>query len=122
MNQFCEDVHKLEDEFKQCRKLLNAIGDENRQHLLCVMMNMPIDGSRVIEIAEQTHLSRPAVSHHMQILKDAGIVKSRKEGTQVYYYFDPEDNDVEKFSQLAGDIIKIINMLPERNEEGVAVQ
>ena len=44
MNLFCEEVHKLEAEFKQCRKLLNAIGDENRQHLICVMMNMPIDG------------------------------------------------------------------------------
>ena len=41
MNLFCEEVHKLEAEFKQCRKLLNAIGDENRQHLICVMMNMP---------------------------------------------------------------------------------
>jgi hypothetical protein len=38
MNLFCEEVHKLEAEFKQCRKLLNAIGDENRQHLICLMM------------------------------------------------------------------------------------
>ena len=55
MNLFCEEVHKLEAEFKQCRKLLNAIGDENRQHLICVMMNMPIDGGLVLEIVEQTH-------------------------------------------------------------------
>ena len=48
MNLFCEEVHKLEAEFKQCRKLLNAIGDENRQHLICVMMNMPIDGGPCI--------------------------------------------------------------------------
>lgn len=41
MNLFCEEVHKLEAEFKQCRKLLNAIGDENHQHFICVMMNMP---------------------------------------------------------------------------------
>ena len=54
MNLFCEEVHKLEAEFKQCRKLLNAIGDENRQLLICVMMNMPIDGP-CIEIVEQTH-------------------------------------------------------------------
>ena len=47
--------HKLEAEFKQCRKLLNAIGDENRQHLICVMMKMPIDGGLVLEIVEQTH-------------------------------------------------------------------
>ena len=55
MNLFCEEVHKLEAEFKQCRKLLNAIGDENRQHLICVMMNMPINGGLVLEIVEQTH-------------------------------------------------------------------
>jgi len=73
MNLFCEEVHKLEAEFKQCRKplkkvveeiverkngdrmLLNAIGDENRQHLICVMMNMPIDGGLVLKIVEQTH-------------------------------------------------------------------
>ena len=55
MNLFCEEVHKLEAGFKQCRKLLNAIGDENRHHLICVMMNMPIDGGLVLEIVEQTH-------------------------------------------------------------------
>ena len=55
MNLFCEEIHKLEAEFKQCRKMLNAIGDENRQHLICVMMNMPIDGGLVLEIVEQTH-------------------------------------------------------------------
>ena len=55
MNLFCEEVHKLAAEFKQCWKLLNAIGDENRQHLICVMMNMPIDGGLVLEIVEQTH-------------------------------------------------------------------
>ena len=55
MNLICEEIHKLEVEFKQCRKLLNVIGDENRQHLICVMMNMPIDGGLVLEIVEQTH-------------------------------------------------------------------
>ena len=55
MNLFCEEVHKLEAEFKQCRKLLNAIGDENRQPLICVKMNMNIDDGQELEIDEQTH-------------------------------------------------------------------
>ena len=55
MNLFYEEVHKLEAGFKQCRKLLNAIGDGNRQHLICVMMNMPIDGGFILEIVEQTN-------------------------------------------------------------------
>ncbi len=77
---FCKEVRILEEEFKNCQKL-TAVGDENRQHLLCVMLNCPIEGVRVTEITEMTHLSRPTVSHHMQILKDAGIVRARKEGT-----------------------------------------
>ena len=54
-------VRKLEEDFKNSRKLLTAVGDENRQHLLCVMLNCPVEGARVTEITEMTHLSRPAV-------------------------------------------------------------
>ena len=63
-----------------------------------------------------THLSRPAVSHHMQILKDAGIVKSRKEGTFVYYYLDPDDNQITLLSSLVERMIKIMAQLPDRSE------
>lgn len=55
------------------------------------MMQMgDCSGVRVGEITERTHLSRPAVSHHLQILKDAGILKVRKEATKNFYYFDPD--------------------------------
>lgn len=111
---FCEEVGKLEEEFKNCQKLLTAVGDENRQHLLCVMLNCPIEGARVTQIAEMTHLSRPAVSHHMQILKTAGLVKSRKEGTYVYYYLDPDDNQVTLLASLVERITKVMRQLPDR--------
>ncbi len=35
------------------------------------------------EITEKTHLSRPAVSHHLKILKEAEIVNLRREGTKI---------------------------------------
>ncbi|NMN01384.1 ArsR/SmtB family transcription factor [Bifidobacterium panos] len=111
---FCEEVRKLEEEFKNCQKLLTAVGDENRQHLLCVMLNCPIEGARVTQIAEMTHLSRPAVSHHMQILKAAGLVKSRKEGTYVYYYLDPDDNQVTLLASLVERMAKVMAQLPDR--------
>lgn len=37
---------------------------------------------------KKTHLSRPAVSHHLKILKEAEIVNLRREGTKNYYYLD----------------------------------
>lgn len=86
-----EDIDKLANEFEKRRKILVALGDENRQHMILEMMKMgKCSGIRINEVTEKTHLSRPAVSHHLQILKDAGILKVRREATKNYYYFDPE--------------------------------
>jgi len=84
--------------------------------LLCVMLSCPIEGARVTALTRMTHLSRPAVSHHMQILKDAGLVKSRKEGTFVYYYLDPDENQIGLLASLVGRLAKIITQLPDRSE------
>ena len=40
------------------------------------------------EITSQFRLSRPAISHHLKVLKDAGIVKSQKTGQEVHYRLD----------------------------------
>lgn len=114
MENTADDIERLKFEFQQCQKTFSALGDENRQYLLCIMLGGKCGGSRVIELAERTHLSRPAVSHHMQILKSAGIVKSRKEGTCVYYYLDPKDSEIEKMVNLFADIKKIMRNVPDR--------
>lgn len=111
-----EQVAVLADRFSSCTKMLTAIGDETRQHLILEMIRLgKCSGVRVCEITEKTNLSRPAVSHHLQIMKDAGIVKVRKEGTKNYYYFDPEMESFEGLIstlQLARDIFKA---LPDRS-------
>lgn len=62
-----------------------AIGDETRQAILLVLMETECQtGLRVGEITKQTHLSRPAVSHHLRILREAGIILMRKEGTKTF--------------------------------------
>ena len=113
-----EQVAALAEDFVSCTKILTALGDETRLHLILEMMCFGrCSGVRVCEIAEKTNLSRPAVSHHLQILKDAGIVKMRKEGTKNYYYFDPEMESLERLIaalQLAMDISKA---LPDRSGE-----
>lgn len=84
-----ESIDELADGFASCTRLLTALGDETRQHIILKMMKiMRRGGLRVGEITEKTNLSRPAVSHHLQILKEAGIIKMRKEGTKNFYYFD----------------------------------
>lgn len=94
-----------------------AFGDETRQYILSVLLCGKCSGSRVVDIAKKTNLSRPAVSHHMQILKNAGIVKTRKEGTFVYYYLDPEENEIQKMIDLFSDIRQIMKNVPVRNSD-----
>lgn len=113
-----EDIDRLRAEFSECRELFAALGDENRQHLLLIMMEGPCEGSRVIDIARRTHLSRPAVSHHIQILKNAGIIRARKEGTMIYYYLDPDRASLEAMIALFSDMKKIVENAPERSEYG----
>lgn len=84
-----EQLNTIKEDFMNCQKVLLAIGDETRQSILLVLMGTDCQtGLRVGEITEQTHLSRPAVSHHLKILRDAGVILMRKEGTKNFYYID----------------------------------
>lgn len=117
MDNTVRDIERLKFEFTKYQKLFTALGDETRQQLICIMLGGDCHGSRVIDIAKKTHLSRPAVSHHMQILKDIGFVKTRKEGTYIYYYLSPENSDIENMIQLFSDIKQIMRHVPDRSGE-----
>lgn len=112
------EIESLAEEFKASRKVLIALGDENRQHLILEMMQMgKCSGVRVGEITEKTNLSRPAVSHHLQILKEAGIVSMRSEGTKNYYYFGAEPKALDRLLSMLGHVKRITAQLPDRSNE-----
>ena len=110
-----EESLKLRSEFKDCQKVLTAIGDETRQHLIALMIMEKCSGARVVDIAKKTNLSRPAVSHHMQILKDAGFVYAYKEGTMVYYSLDFNTDAVRKLKALIEHIDVLLKSEEHRN-------
>lgn len=72
-------------DFQANMKFFQAIGNETRQGILLFLIQSGERGARVNEITENAHLSRPAVSHHLNVLKDAGIIHCRPEGTSHYY-------------------------------------
>lgn len=115
-----DKIRLLADEFKACQKILLALGDENRQHLILEMMQMgECTGVRVGAITQKTHLSRPAVSHHLHILKDAGLIKMRREGTKNYYYFDADNESFDSLLQMLTHAKEIMEALPERSGENL---
>ena len=110
------EILRLSDELSGTQKILSALGDEMRQHLILVMLNGgDCSGMRVGDIADQTRLSRPAVSHHLQILKDAGIVKMRREGTRNYYYFSEETEAMDALIAMLAHAREIMRSLPDRS-------
>lgn len=109
-------VELLSQNLKSSAKALSAIGDETRQHLIISMLEIGNrDGVRVGEIVERANLSRPAVSHHLKIMKDAGIIKARREGTKNYYYFDPNEEIFKKLIAALSLAIEITNDMPDRS-------
>ena len=112
------DIKHLAEEFKACQKILLALGDANRQHLIVEMMQMgEFDGVRVGAITAKTNLSRPAVSHHLQILKEAGLIKMRREGTKNYYYFDADSEAMDRLLRMLALAKEIMESLPDRSGE-----
>lgn len=109
---------RLAEGFSGCSAILAAIGDETRQHIIIEMLKIgKCSGVRVGEITQKTNLSRPAVSHHLQIMKRAGIVKVRKEGTKNYYYFDPEAESFERLISMLRLAMDIAKEMPDRSGE-----
>ncbi|MDO7486821.1 ArsR family transcriptional regulator [Peribacillus frigoritolerans] len=81
-----DQLNIIKEDFINCQKVLLAIGDETRQSIL----------------------SRPAVSHHLKVLRDAGVILMRKEGTKNFYYINVRTElgllrtlvlDIDKFMQ-----------------------
>lgn len=105
-----EQIKIIQEDFKNAQSILTAIGDETRQIILLVLMTSDCkSGMRVGEITAKTHLSRPAVSHQLKLLKDVGIVGMREEGTKNYYYI----NVSAKLNLLKKLVLDIENLMNE---------
>ncbi len=83
---YLEKIESLRKKFIVCSPYLSTLSDPVRQKILLILAESGIDGMDVQDITAKTHLSRPAISHHLKILKDAGMIISHKKGTQVYYF------------------------------------
>jgi ArsR family transcriptional regulator, arsenate/arsenite/antimonite-responsive transcriptional repressor len=47
-------------------------------------------GTCACDFAELFSISQPAVSQHLKVLREAGLVRTRRDGTQIYYSLDPD--------------------------------
>jgi DNA-binding transcriptional ArsR family regulator len=67
-------------------RLLELLGDPTRR---AIVEHLAAHPSSVRELADQLPVSRPAVSQHLKLLKDAGLVADQPVGTRRIYRVDP---------------------------------
>jgi DNA-binding transcriptional ArsR family regulator len=68
-------------------RLLDALGDPTRRAIFERLGDRP---SAVVDLAAQLPVSRPAVSQHLKVLKEAGLVRHVQDGTRRVYSLDPD--------------------------------
>jgi DNA-binding transcriptional ArsR family regulator len=66
---------------------LDALGDATR---MAIFQKLAAGPTAVNELARTLPVSRPAVSQHLRVLKDAGLVTDSKAGTRRLYQLNPE--------------------------------
>jgi ArsR family transcriptional regulator len=76
-----------------------ALADETRQKIMALCCCELVS---VNDIVKKLDVAQPTVSHHLKILKNAGLVKSERRGKQVFYTIDQE-RLVEGCCQVAED-------------------
>jgi ArsR family transcriptional regulator, arsenate/arsenite/antimonite-responsive transcriptional repressor len=72
--------------FNDRKQLLDGIRDPIRMDIVILLAEG--GAMNVGDITTRFKVSRPAISHHLKVLKDAGILRSEKIGQEVFYCLD----------------------------------
>ena len=74
----------LRDErhFQRIADIFRQLGDPSRIRIFWLLCHCE---ECVVNIADMVDMSSPAVSHHLRVLKDSGLLDSRRDGREVYY-------------------------------------
>ena len=96
--------------------IFQALADSERLLILLKLFYAGPNGKNVTELSGKTRLSRPAVSHHLKVLKAARIINSRKDGTQVYYSLDAKEK-IAKIENLVNLLLQHLKLIDANQNE-----
>lgn len=80
---FVRELLENADTFQNLSNIFKQLGDANRIRIFWLLCHCE---ECVVNIAAMTEMSSPAVSHHLRILKDSGLLLARRDGKEMYYH------------------------------------
>ncbi|WP_318662460.1 metalloregulator ArsR/SmtB family transcription factor [Treponema sp.] len=107
-----KEFHETLKTFNTCCPLFIAFSDKYRQQLIFDIIEAGKEGINVTNLSAKSHLSRPAISHHLKVLKDSGIVTPKKVGTQIFYQVTLSDK-FDTLRQLMNSILMMLDKIQE---------
>lgn len=79
-----------EDEAEQAARVFKALADPTRVRLLSMVAASAGREACVCDLTGSLDLSQPTISHHLKVLKDAGLLERERRGSWAYYRLCPE--------------------------------
>ena len=82
----------IPETWRDISTIFAALGDEHRQRILLTFE--PGERLNVGQIADVSTLARSTVSHHLKVLREAGVLRHERQGKEIYFWIDkPYLND-----------------------------
>ncbi len=91
-------LEQMHEHAGEAADLLKALGNEQRLLILCNLLEEPLS---VGELNRRVNLSQSALSQHLALLREAGLVDTRREAQSIYY------------SLPAGPVTRVMGLLQE---------
>lgn len=82
-----EIVAKVRLSSQQCAEVLRALGDETR---LRILESLLVEEKCVTDLVREMRRTQPHVSHHLSVLRAAGLVQGLREGKRICYRVSPK--------------------------------
>ena len=93
-------------------ELFKALGDETRLAIVQMLLGKELC---VCDVLDAFDMSQPTISHHLKILRQAGVVQDERQGKWIYYSLNPA-----AFKLLAG-VVDVIQSQADRKERKLPV-
>jgi ArsR family transcriptional regulator len=71
-------------------RLFRALGDPARLRLLSLIASHESGEACVCQLTEGFDLTGPTISHHLKVLREAGLISGERRGTWIYYRVEPD--------------------------------
>ena len=89
MSKRCSHSHNESNQFETAAEFFKMMSDETRIRIFWILCHSEECG---VGLAERLGISSPAIAHHLRILRECGLIDSRREGKEVYYTL--ADNEI----------------------------